>query len=998
MKRLVTTTTLLGLLVPSIASADNPARPEMNLALDEYSIQLRDFNFPSGLRIIFQEDHSQPIVSITSVIDRGASHDPIGKEGIAHLVEHMWFQSKHGDLPKVWDVLEELGANLNASTASDWTNYMTVASADSTVPLLRLEALRMENPIAEVTESDLAEEREVVRNELRMRYENTSSTFLYYLRSKLYPVGHPYHRLGIGTHDSLNNITLEDVQLFVDENYTPENTTIVVVGDFDIVGTDPETGETYNNAWRMIQQAFPMELLVDPNDPEADLELGDPPVRVSPTADEPPEVADREISYHKGGTEKPTLFAGWTLPGGYRASDMTAQMAVSAMNSAIQTYLNEDFDITTDDISDISNAGCFYWAEEVTSTAICYTEMSDAADAPDKLEDMLDGLYKMWEISDSETIRTWQKILFDNSRMAQMAYTFRTVEIVSSIGNGRAAETANFTHFTGDPLYYSRSFENLNNVDMKEVREFAQKYLNRDRAAAVVVEPYGEDDVVLDSSDAIYKGAVRRETTYSMVDLSEVNAEMLTGIMSPPNLTEMREFELDNGLNVVLVPYGEAPVLQVAAFFQSSPWDEPIEGLDQFTHSNLDYDYYSALPLAGSYFAGVNADGFRWQGVNGSSANFDGLVWLLRKRVESLRPYVNDRGTFLTASKKSIRYSRSFPEYWGGIVSDDALYPDHYLSSVTDEVDVESWRSIGMGDMQGWVNRIYRPENGTLYVVGRMEDPDAVEASIRKSWEGWTVKGEHTPFTDMPAAPEPQPRSITVINKERVTQSNVRLTCQTGPATLENKEAIDMFAGLMDRSAWVALREQAGVTYGAGSYAWSYRGGAAAIMFNSLVQNDAVGLAVDVFLDMSKRASEGDLDEDRLTVNKLGAARKYVLGHQTSGQMLNRIASAQTSGYGWDFINKKAERLADVTTDDITALAERCYEKEAIVITGPAAVITPQLDELGVEYTVFDWKAEKERLFMENDPKAYKKAKKKEARDAKKKARKEAKEAKKSGE
>ena len=201
-----------------------------------------------------------------------------------------------------------------------------------------------------------------------------------------------------------------------------------------------------------------------------------------------------------------------------------------------------------------------------------------------------------------------------------------------------------------------------------------------------------------------------------------------------------------------------------------------------------------------------------------------------------------------------------------------------------------------------------------------------------------------------------------------------------------------MFAGLMDRSAWVALREQAGVTYGAGSYAWSYRGGAAAIMFNSLVQNDAVGLAVDVFLDMSKRASEGDLDEDRLTVNKLGAARKYVLGHQTSGQMLNRVASAQTSGYGWDFINKKAERLADVTTDDITALAERCYEKEAIVITGPAAVITPQLDELGVEYSVFDWKAEKERLFMEKDPKAYKKAKKKEAREAKKKARKEAKE------
>jgi predicted Zn-dependent peptidase len=290
------------------------------------------------------------------------------------------------------------------------------------------------------------------------------------------------------------------------------------------------------------------------------------------------------------------------------------------------------------------------------------------------------------------------------------------------------------------------------------------------------------------------------------------------------------------------------------------------------------------------------------------------------------------------------------------------------------------------------MDRIYRPENGTLYVVGRMEDPDAVEAAIRTNWAGWEVKGDFVEFTDMPTAPEPLPRSITVIDKERVTQTNVRLTCQTGPGTLENKESIEMFAGLMDRSAWVALREQAGVTYGAGSYSATYNGGAAIIMFNSLVQNDAVGLAVDVFLDMSKNAIEGDLDADRLTVNKLGAARKYVLGHQTSGQMLNRIASAEITGFGWDYLNKRSQRLADVDVDSVQAMAEKCYEHEAVVITGPAAVITPQLDTIGVEYTVFDWKEEKERLYRENDPKAYKKAKKKEAREAKKKARKEAKE------
>ncbi|MEY3212689.1 MAG: hypothetical protein RIT28_3170, partial [Pseudomonadota bacterium] len=162
----------IGLSSPALAE-DYP-RPSLDLALDQYDIGISDYTFPSGLRILFQEDHSQPIVSITMVIDRGSSHDPVGKEGIAHLVEHLWFRSVHGTLPKVWDVLEEFGANLNASTASDWTNYMTVAPKDALVPLLKMEAMRLTEPVIGVVEQDVATEREIVRNELRMRYENSS--------------------------------------------------------------------------------------------------------------------------------------------------------------------------------------------------------------------------------------------------------------------------------------------------------------------------------------------------------------------------------------------------------------------------------------------------------------------------------------------------------------------------------------------------------------------------------------------------------------------------------------------------------------------------------------------------------------------------------------------------------------------------------------------------------------------------------------------------------
>ena len=173
-------------LVPFFAQADSVPRPRFQLQLKPYEVKSTVFNFPSGLRVVFQEDHTQPIVSATMVIDRGSTADPEGREGIAHLVEHLWFRSKHKDtqgneLPKVWDLLREMGANLNAFTSSDNTTYMTVVPKEQVRALMRLEGLRLREAVAGVTDEVIKVEREVVRNELRMRYENGGGDAFRYL-------------------------------------------------------------------------------------------------------------------------------------------------------------------------------------------------------------------------------------------------------------------------------------------------------------------------------------------------------------------------------------------------------------------------------------------------------------------------------------------------------------------------------------------------------------------------------------------------------------------------------------------------------------------------------------------------------------------------------------------------------------------------------------------------------------------------------------------------
>src|SRR5262252_8929490 len=87
-----------------------------------FQFRMRDFKVPSGLRIIVEEDHSAPVAGVVTVVGTGSTADPVGKEGIAHFVEHMAFRMKpFGDSPAtMWELMQESGvAEFNAYTDLD---------------------------------------------------------------------------------------------------------------------------------------------------------------------------------------------------------------------------------------------------------------------------------------------------------------------------------------------------------------------------------------------------------------------------------------------------------------------------------------------------------------------------------------------------------------------------------------------------------------------------------------------------------------------------------------------------------------------------------------------------------------------------------------------------------------------------------------------------------------------------------------------------------------
>ena len=191
------------------------------------------FTLDNGLRFIVHEDHSTPIVAVDVWYDVGSANEAVGRSGFAHLFEHMLFQETE-NLPKgAFDTyLEEAGGQLNGTTNQDRTMYYEIVPSNRVNLALWLEAERMAR--LKVTKENFEREREVVKEERRMRIDNAPYGNGFLMLDTLHTDYKPYRHTVIGTMDDLNAATTQDVIDFYKQYYVPNNATIVLAGDITV--------------------------------------------------------------------------------------------------------------------------------------------------------------------------------------------------------------------------------------------------------------------------------------------------------------------------------------------------------------------------------------------------------------------------------------------------------------------------------------------------------------------------------------------------------------------------------------------------------------------------------------------------------------------------------------------------------------------------------------------------------------------------------------------
>ena len=218
-----------GLGPPMAQSGAMPSHP------DRPHIDFSERRLGNGLRVIVAPDHLVPVVAVNLWYDVGSKHERPGKTGFAHLFEHFMFQgSAHVAKAEHMSIVQGSGGVCNATTWFDRTNYFETLPSNQLELGLWLEADRLATLLDALSQENLDNQREVVKNEKRQSYDNRPyGSFYERLMAVVFPPEHPYHHVPIGSMADLDAASLEDVVSFFRTYYAPNNAVLTVAGDVD---------------------------------------------------------------------------------------------------------------------------------------------------------------------------------------------------------------------------------------------------------------------------------------------------------------------------------------------------------------------------------------------------------------------------------------------------------------------------------------------------------------------------------------------------------------------------------------------------------------------------------------------------------------------------------------------------------------------------------------------------------------------------------------------
>ncbi len=407
----------------------------------------------NGLRITLSMDRSVPIVAVNLWYGVGSRNERPGRTGFAHLFEHMMFQGS-ANVPKNrhFELVEQAGGTLNASTWFDRTNYYETLPSHHLELALWLESDRMGWMLPAMTQEKLENQQGVVKNERKERYDNQPyGDWDERMQALVFPSDHPYHHSVIGSMEDIGAATLEDVAEFFQTFYVPNNAVLTLAGDFD-PGHALRSIERY---FSEIPQGAPIPPL--PGNQQISSVIGG--------------VVEEEVV---GNVPLPRVYLGLRVPRlvaeGFHTADVAATVLGGGKASRLHRSLVREKRVAKDVLA--------YLFPLQTSASLLLFWVTGYPDSdPDTLRAaLLEELDGLESVTDEE---------LDRAVALTETHLVRSIQQVGT----RADLLSMFDQSFDDPGRLNGEVERVRAVTLGQVREFGERFLGPDNRAFLTYLP-----------------------------------------------------------------------------------------------------------------------------------------------------------------------------------------------------------------------------------------------------------------------------------------------------------------------------------------------------------------------------------------------------------------------------------------------------------------------------------------------------------------------------
>jgi zinc protease len=771
-----------------------------------------------------------------------------------------------------------------------------------------------------VDERSLANQQDVVRNERRQSTENQP----YGLAEEavfqgLFPQGHPYHGVIIGSHQDIQAANLADVKQFFREYYGPNNATLTLVGDFD----PPQALALVTKYFGTLRRGPAV-----------------PPVNI-----EPPRIVSEQRRIVPSRVELQKVYMAWITPAFFKPGDAEADITATILGGGRSSRLYKKLVYERQIAQDVSAyqlslmLGSTFQIEATARPGRTAEELEQAID-----EELAALAAQPPDASEVERARNQ----FETS-------TVGSLESISGLAN----RINLYNHYLGQADYVQQDFARYGSVTPSVVQNFVREQLRRDARVVVHAVPGTPPAVQQVPTPPPPASAAGTGSESLNADEAWRAQPPRAGAARNVQLPTPTTATLPNGLTLILNQRTGLPIVAANLVFRTGSDANPIDkpGLANFVAAMLDEgtETRSALQIAdevaqlgGTLGTGSSMDAAQVN-VRSLKKNFAPMLQLLAD--VSLHP------SFPAAEIERQRASRlaqlvqqrENPAQVSATVGAAVLYGPQHPYGFTETGTEASVKAMTRDDMLAFWRQNYVPNNAALIVAGDISMAE-LRAAADAAFGGWQ---RGMPVQPTVGAPQTTPARVVIVDKPGSPQTQLRVTSLGAPRSSPDFRPLQLMnltlGGNFASRINMNLREKNGYTYGANSQ-FVFRRFPGPFVVATGVRTDATAPAVAEIFNELRGIVERPVTEDELVRAKDGLANSLAGAFETSGNAVGNFSNVFIYGLGLDYYTRYAEQVRAVTTAQTLDVARRYLvpERMVVVAVGDRSAIEPGLRSLNL--------------------------------------------------